>query len=378
MRVGIIGSGQLARMLALAGLRLGYDFSFLVDKDSSNDTRCIQGLGDIVVYDDSLSTQAVYQRLGAPQVITIEKEQVDIKLLQALGDYCPVLPNPNACATCSDRHLEKQLLHDLQIPHARYRFLENAAQASQSLSGLNLPLFAKSTHFAYDGRNQFVLQSSEDVATFASAGHIGNWIVEEAIPFDREVSVIAVRSTKGEVALYPFTENIHHRGILVYSISPCATLTEDVRATLTEYAHKIANALDYVGVFAIECFIQGEQVFVNELAPRVHNSGHWTSTGSVTCQFENHLRAIGGLQLGSTATTGFTGMVNLIGTDKPPLHLLTGNSSLHWYNKSPRPGRKVGHVNFSNASLTELKTEMAEFATRLGGLPLDNLQSVKN
>lgn len=366
MRIAVIGGGQLARMLALAGLRHGFEFSFLVDKGASHETRCIQGLGKIVLYKPEQTVQELYEELGRPDVVTIEKEQLDIALLEALNSYCPVHPNPAACASCSDRLLEKHLLEKLRIPHANYRFLDQASDAIQELQDLQLPLFAKSTRFAYDGRNQFIVRNRADLAAFANAGHTGGWIIEESIDFDREVSVIGLRGSDGEVTLYPITENKHHQGMLVYSISPAPRLSLQQKTAIEHYAKSIMNALDYVGVLAIEFFLHGEQVIVNELAPRVHNSGHWTSNGSVSCQFENHLRAITGLQPGSTSSGDVCGMLNLVGLNKPPVHLLTANSYLHWYDKLPRPGRKVGHVNFRNSSLNELKKEMARFACQIG------------
>lgn len=366
MRIAIIGGGQLARMLALAGLRHGFKFSFLVDKDASNETRCIRGLGEIVVYDPDQSAQTLYERLGCPDIVTIEKEQLDIGLLQALNRYCPVHPNPVACASCSDRLQEKRLLGKLQIPHANFRFLNRASDALQQLQDLKLPLFAKSTRFAYDGRNQFLLRNRAELIDFANAGHGGSWIVEEAIDFDREVSVIGVRCQDGEVTLYPITENTHHQGMLVYSISPAPRISLQQKTAIEQYAKSIMSALDYVGVLAIEFFLHGQQVIVNELAPRVHNSGHWTINGGTSCQFENHLRAVTGMQAGSTSSGEVSGMLNLVGLNKPPVHLLTANSYLHWYDKLPRPGRKVGHVNFRNSSLKKLKKEMTCFASQIG------------
>lgn len=365
MRIAVIGGGQLARMLALTGLRLGMDFSFLVEKSNQREMRCIEGLGKIVLHEEGCSPRQLYQKLGMPDVITVEKEQVDIELLRELQAYCPVRPNPKALTVCSDRYQEKQWLDSLGIPTANYTYLAQAGQADQQTYP-DFPLFAKSTRQAYDGRNQFVLKDQKDLTAFARAGRPGAWIVEEGIDFDREVSLIVVRSLYGDVTCYPITENIHRKGILLYSISPSPNVSAAVQATLQQYAKRLVDSLDYIGVLAIECFLKGDQVIVNELAPRVHNSGHWTASTNVSCQFENHLRAITGLKLGATSGPEVNGMLNLIGVEKPPVHLLTERSFLHWYNKIPRPGRKVGHINFRHASFSDLVEDMSIVAKEIG------------
>ncbi len=364
MKIAVIGGGQLARMMALSGLPLGLQFSFLVEKENSLDTRCVDGLGHIAVHENELSPQAIFQALGEPDVITVEKEQVDVELMKALQAFCPVYPNPEAVGVCGDRHQEKQLLDKLAIPTARYVYLNHAAQV-ESAKLPSFPLFAKSTRQAYDGKNQHVLRTPSDVENFASSDNTGEWIVEEGINFEREVSIVAARSTDGTIAYYPVTENIHHNGILVFSISPSPNINAVHKAALESYAEKILTTLDYVGVLAIECFIRGDDVMVNELAPRVHNSGHWTQSSTATCQFENHIRAVAGLALGSTQSTGDHGMLNLIGVEAPPINLLNEHSTLHWYNKVPRPGRKVGHVNFFGPALTELVAEMHDMAQKI-------------
>ena len=179
-----------------------------------------------------------------------------------------------------------------------------------------------------------------------------------------QVSIIAVRSIDGEIGFYPVTENVHKNGILIYSLCPSPNVSSNVIATMERYARDLLIAMDYVGILAIECFVFGENVLVNELAPRVHNSGHWTELSHATSQFENHLRAITGCKLGTTESLCASGMLNLIGLESPPLHLLSEHSFLHWYNKTPRPGRKVGHVNFRHNSMDKLMLEIKSLADK--------------
>ncbi len=374
MHIGVIGGGQLARMLAFAGIRLGMKFSFLIESDRVSETECIQGLGEIVVLREGTSASEIYAQMGSPDVITVEKEQVDLDLLKDLASFCPVHPNPDALKKCSHRYLEKQLLESLSIPVATYSFLSNAKEALD-LPTPEFPLYAKSTRLAYDGKNQHVLSDMQALTRFANAGYEGEWIVEQGVAYDLEASIIAVRSRDGDIAFYPVTENVHDQGILIYSLSPSPNVTETVKTAMEGYARKLLEAMDYVGVLAIECFVCGEEVLVNELAPRVHNSGHWTDQSHTTSQFENHVRAVAGYKLGTTENTSASGMLNLIGTEAPPLHLLNEFSFLNWYNKEPRPGRKVGHVNFQHSSMPELLSEMRSFAEKSG---VGHLQQSRN
>lgn len=358
MRVAIIGGGQLARMLALAGLRLGMTFSFLLDAKDRRETRCIDGLGTAVALEPDCDWQSVFEALGRPDLITVEKEQIDSAVLEGLSCYCPVYPGPAAFQVCSYRQRQKQLLEALQIPTAPWCYLEPGSALPADVAALRFPLFAKSTHNAYDGRNQSVLKSAQELDAFCQQRGEGGWIVEETIHFQRELSLIAVRSVTGEMAFYPVVENHHRNGVLIHSISPAPEISQRQQQVLVDYATRLMSAMDYVGVLAIECFLTPDAIIVNELAPRVHNSGHWTSTGSITCQFENHLRAVAGLPLGATDSVGYTAMVNLLGVEAPPLALLNSRSSLHWYNKSSRPGRKVGHINLHNHSLDTLQADV--------------------
>lgn len=358
MRVAIVGGGQLARMLALAGLRLGMQFSFLLDSKDRRETDCIDGLGKQVLLEADPDWQAVFDALGEPDLITVEKEQIDPEVLQALSRFCPVYPSPPAFEDCSYRQRQKQILQQLQIPTSPWCYLNEGGDLPQDIDRLRYPLFAKSTHNAYDGRNQFILKDRQALRSFWQQQVESSWIVEESVDFTRELSIIAVRSAEGEMCFYPAVENHHRNGVLIYSISPAPEISSQQQGVLEDYARRIMATMGYIGVLAIECFQAGDKMIVNEIAPRVHNSGHWTSNGSITCQFENHLRAVAGLPLGATDSIGHTAMVNLLGVDAPPLGLLSSRSALHWYNKTSRPGRKVGHINLHNASLPALQGDI--------------------
>lgn len=357
MHIAVIGCGQLSRMLALAGIPLGFTFTFIAE-DEGEDTRCVNQMGEVVHWHPDRSIKALYNELGRPDVVTTEKEQLDPALLEALQRFCAVQPNPAAFSILHDRSREKELLDRLKIPGAPYLYASSAAEA---VASLGLPVVTKSCRDGYDGKHQRVLRDVVDAADFDARTPTGHHIIEKWIPFDKEVSLISARGLEGDICHYPIAENMHDEGILSQTIAPGRDISNEIQATAQDYITRIMEALDYIGVMAMECFIVGDKLLVNEIAPRVHNSGHWTQGGSATSQFENHIRAITGLPLGSTANHGVWGMVNLIGTNPPPQKAFSSNSTLHWYNKSIRPGRKLGHVNFSGASHDDLIRQMSQF-----------------
>lgn len=361
MHIAIVGCGQLSRMLALAGIPLGFTFSFIAEHEGE-DTSCVQHLGRVVHRHPKLTAEGLYEELGRPKVLTVEKEQIDPALLVELGQYCAVHPNPKAFATLHDRLSEKELLEQLQIMSAPHAYGVSAAEAAQRLG---LPIVVKSCRDGYDGKHQRILRDERDIMDFDRGGFDQHCIFEQWIPFEKEVSLISVRGLSGQVCHYPITENIHDRGMLAQSIAPGRDISAAMSATAQDYITQVMEALDYVGVIAMECFVLGEQILVNEIAPRVHNSGHWTQAGCASSQFENHIRAITGLPLGNTISRGVSGMVNLIGTSAPPQRAFSLNSTLHWYNKSIRPGRKLGHVNFFGNSHDELIRDMNQFRQEL-------------
>jgi 5-(carboxyamino)imidazole ribonucleotide synthase len=358
MHVGIIGCGQLARMLALAGWNMGLKFSFLADKNES--TRCIRGLGRVTTRSPAHSAQQVYIALGEPDVITVEREHVDIELLRGLREHCAVYPDPAAIETCGNRILEKQLLGTLDLPTAPNRVAYTSLQVADAADALGLPVVLKSAMAGYDGKGQWHIHNHEQLSAFCLENQAGNWLVESKINFEREISILAARSTNGDVALYPPTENRHSDGILLTSIAPAGNVSADILAEGFECMRSLLEALDYVGVLAVEFFVTDQGLLINELAPRVHNSGHWTLNSEATSQFENHLRAILGMSLGSTRISSYNGIINILGhyDRDSALRALSGDSTLTDYNKSFAPLRKQGHINVSRSSREDTLEEL--------------------
>ena len=250
------------------------------------------------------------------------------------------------------------MLAEQGITSAPYVFARPAVTAIETLS---LPAVAKSCRGGYDGKNQQILRNRQDAIGFDAGTNADHYIIEQWVPFEREVSMISVRDRLGNIRHYPLTENVHENGILKHSIAPARGVTAATADSAQDYIATVMHSTNYVGVMAMECFMVEGDLLVNEIAPRVHNSGHWTQSGCNTSQFENHLRAIAGLALGNTDNHSVSGMVNLIGTGVPTETAFSTNSTMHWYNKKERPGRKLGHVNFSSASHEELLQKMNLF-----------------
>lgn len=364
MHIAIVGCGQLSRMMALAGVPMGINFSFVAEPEE--DTRCVTGLGNIVRWQQNEPAESLYKRLGEPDRITVERELVSAELLTALQQFCPVHPKPKAVHTCQHRYREKLLLEKLGVACTPYIYGGTSLQsATCNLAELSLPAVVKTCSGGYDGKNQWVLKNAEDVATFESANIDQEFIIEQWIPFDREVSQVSVRSANGDIHHYPLTENVHQQGILKQSIAPAPETSQTVIDDAQQMIGKIMEELEYVGILAMECFLTGDKLMVNELAPRVHNSGHWTQAGAATCQFENHVRAVAGFDVGSTQTNGVTGMLNLIGLGESPLNQLSAHASVHWYGKTQRQGRKAGHINFSELDYDALVAKMRDVSNAL-------------
>lgn len=365
MRIAIVGCGQLSRMLALAGLPLGIKFSFIHD-DLNQNQDCVTGLGIITPAPTKSATtncydpadiEHLYQALGNPDCITVEKEQVDLALLQDLSAYCAIYPSIAAIKACQHRGEEKQLLTSLAIPTSPYLYNVSAQQAVQTLG---YPVMVKSCTEGYDGKNQWLIKNLTDAQQF-DALNIKDYIIEAFVDFDKEISQISVRHQNGQVAHYALTDNEHEQGMLIHSLAPAENISDELKSQAQSYMTSLLNKLDYVGIMAMECFVIGDNLMINELAPRVHNSGHWTQLGSITCQFENHIRALAGLSLGSTSQIAPAGMVNIIGTERPPFATITENAKLHWYNKHVKPKRKLGHINFIADNRDLLSQQMVAF-----------------
>ncbi|GLS89924.1 N5-carboxyaminoimidazole ribonucleotide synthase [Psychromonas marina] len=371
MRIAIVGCGQLSRMMALAGLPIGLKFSFIHD-DASQNLDCVEGLGiierspnptknaDGTNSYDADAIAALYVALGEPECISVEKEQVDLALMQALAKCCPIYPSVEAIEACQHRGKEKQLLTDLAIPTSPYLYNASAIEAGQKLG---YPAMAKSCTEGYDGKNQWVIKNDADAQAFDKLA-MTDYIIEAFVKFEKEISLVSARSQSGEIVHYSLAENHHEQGMLTHSIAPALNIPAHLQQQAQDYMESLLNNLEYVGILAIEFFVVGDALMVNELAPRVHNSGHWTQLGSITCQFENHVRALAGLTLGSTEQISMTGMFNLIGTAQPPLDALTANSKLYWYNKEPKVKRKLGHINFIVENEQQVREQIAQLAAR--------------
>ncbi|MEZ4570034.1 MAG: 5-(carboxyamino)imidazole ribonucleotide synthase [Thermomicrobiales bacterium] len=257
----------------------------------------------------------------------------------------PFFRSPPHWKRLQDRLVEKQYFRTLNIPTVQFKDVDTRDALAAAVKSIGLPAVLKTRREGYDGKGQRILRQESDLdAAWADLGD-RPLILEQFVPFDRELSIISVRSLSGEFRYYPLVENTHVGGILSRTVAPAANVSERLQRVAEGYAHRIQTALEYVGVLAIELFEVDGRLMANEMAPRVHNSGHWSIEGSETSQFENHIRAVAGLPLGSTAMRGEATMLNLIGAiPHVPKMVSVPNSHLHLYRKSPRPGRKVGHI----------------------------------
>lgn len=357
MRVGILGAGQLGRMLALAGSPLDIRCTtFDPAKESCAAQVCVQIVGE---FDDY---QSLYQLVQASDVVTYEFENVPVESARWLAERVAVFPPHRALEVSQERLVEKEFFQSLGIPTPPFAAVESHQEFATALRTIGLPAVLKTRRFGYDGKGQVVIQTptQADAAWQKLGGR--PLILEGYVPFDRELSLIAVRARDGTVATYPLIENIHRDGILHRSIAPAGETGEELTERATEYATRVLEELNYVGVLTIEWFQDGARLLANEMAPRVHNSGHWTIEGAFTSQFENHIRAICGLPLGRTNAIGFSTMYNFIGAVPPEASVLANpDARLHIYGKSHRPGRKVGHVTLRASGAEELAEKLPEW-----------------
>ncbi len=345
MRVAIIGCGQLARMLGQAAARLRADCVFVAIADEG--TACVDGLGPVVRWCEGEDVAELYRALGEPDVVTVEREAIDTGLLCALQAFCPVLPDATSVRIGQNRRLERSLLDSLSIPCAPHRVAASEAGVAAAVEALGLPLVVKATEDGYDGKLQWRLHSPADVRRFCRNGPVVECLLECLVEFEREVSIVAARGRDGEFRAYPLTENIHRDGVLVTSIAPARNLTADLQEQAETCARAIMEHLGYVGVMAVEFFVVDGRLWVNELAPRVHNSGHWTMDATTTDQFENHIRAVLGLPLGVVSQARPAGMLNMLGSITRVGPAVAPGCDLRWhdYKKVPAAGRKMGHIN---------------------------------
>ncbi|MBO0699547.1 MAG: 5-(carboxyamino)imidazole ribonucleotide synthase [Zavarzinella sp.] len=340
MHIGILGGGQLGRMLALAGHPLGMQFRVL--EPAAECPAAPVADHDRGEFEDY---QALFTFCQGLDVITYEFENVPVESARWLAERVPVYPTPRALEIGQDRIAEKAFFQDLVISVPAFASVNSRADLEAAVGRIGLPAVLKTTRFGYDGKGQAVIQTRADMDSIWATLGGRPLILEGFVPFDRELSILAVRGRAGELAFYPLVENIHRNGILRVSTGPANGVSRELQAEAEAIATKVLESLDYVGVLAVELFQVGEDLLVNEMAPRVHNSGHWTIEGAETSQFENHLRAVAGLPLGSTAPVGRSAMINLIGGwPEPAAVLAVPGAHLHLYAKKPRPNRKVGHI----------------------------------
>jgi len=372
MTVGIVGAGQLGRMLALAGYPLGLDCLFL---DPSHRAPGGQVAPQI---EGAFADRRLLARLAREsEVLTFDWENISVEALRKLPKTTRICPPIAALAASQDRVSEKQLFERLKIPTTRWRAVDSRAQLKHAVEEIGLPGVLKTRRLGYDGKGQAVVRNVPDVerAWLQAAGWAesakpniprvkkklgfadstqatnGALIYEEYVPFDHEVSIIGARSRNGEIAIYPLNGNIHAGGILRLTRAPYGT--PRLHRLAARYLERMLTHFGYVGILTIEFFVRNGRLIANEMAPRVHNSGHWTIEGAATSQFENHLRAILGLPLGSTRSLGHSAMINIIGEMPDRAKLLAESGvHLHDYGKQPRPGRKLGHITVVETTAT--------------------------
>jgi 5-(carboxyamino)imidazole ribonucleotide synthase len=363
--VGILGAGQLARMLAQAGQPMDLEFVFL---DPAEDA-CAAEFGQHICadWDDESALKELGQRAD---VVTFDFENVPELSASLIESLCPVYPPPRALYKSQDRMREKTMMQELDIPVAPFFPVASRPDLMRAVEKIGLPCVLKTRRFGYDGKGQTVLRFQEDLER--AWQQLGDFelICEGFVSFQAECSIIAARGRDGQTVFWPLTRNLHRGGILAISMAPAFDMQLQSRAETM--IKSLLDHLDYTGVMALELFLMNGELLANEFAPRVHNSGHWTIDGAHTSQFENHLRAICGMPLGDAGVSSPAVMFNLLG--EMPAYAKQqaadphSTAGLHWhdYHKTPREGRKIGHVTLTADGESELKARAAQLAGKLG------------
>jgi len=361
MNVLVLGAGQLARMMALAVKPLNIE----IRAYDVGPKQVINPLAPELVYGD-LAAGIEYA-----DVITAEFEHVAHDVLALCEASGKLKPSSQAIKIGGDRRLEKQLLTQCQAVNAKHVIVQNKQSFDEAMSQLTLPIIFKTALDGYDGKGQWRLKTSEQIdATWAELSEFlannpkQGIVAEQMVPFAREVSLVGMRSTCGEIKVYPLAENHHTDGVL--SVSLALSDEKALQQQAQDVFTRLTTTIDYVGTLAIEFFQVGDELLVNEIAPRVHNSGHWTQQGADTCQFANHIRAVSGLPLGDTELVRPTAMINILGQDSLPTEVLAmPGVTVHWYGKTKRAGRKMGHINVSGNSQQQLNQRLLMIANVL-------------
>lgn len=349
--IGILGGGQLGRMLALAAAPLGHKVLFLEPASDAPAATIADHVNG--AFDDP---RALDELAARSDVVTYEFENVPLASAESLARRVPVRPSPRALEVSQDRLSEKCFFQSLGIATPDFQSVSSADELERACQRIAFPAVLKTRRLGYDGKGQRVLRDEQDVAAAIREMEHEQLILEAFVPFDRELSIVAVRDLQGEMACYPLVENLHQGGVLRVTRAPAPGLTPTIEDEARRMVRAILEKLDYVGVVALELFQWGDDLMANEMAPRVHNSGHWTIEGAQTSQFENHIRAVAGLPLGATSLIAPCVMVNLIGTIPPIKEALQiPGAHLHLYDKEPRPGRKVGHITIRGSGDFDLE-----------------------
>jgi 5-(carboxyamino)imidazole ribonucleotide synthase len=365
VRVGVLGGGQLGRMLALAGYQLGIEFRFFDPHSGAP----VGQIGQLVAaeYSDRV---ALERFLEGVDVVTYEFESIPLSTVQFVAERVPVYPPVEALEIAQDRLLEKTLFSELGIPTPPFAPVDSLDDLEKAVARIGLPVVLKTRRMGYDGKGQAVIRNASGIKTAWTQLAGSPSLVEKYVSFQHELSVIGVRDMRGREVFYPPVENVHRDGILRKSIVPAPNPTPESTALAIDYCRRLMTKLDYVGVLALELFSVDGALLANEMAPRVHNSGHWTIEGAETSQFENHLRAVLSLPLGSSALRGSSVMLNIIGhIPSRDSVLAVEGAHLHLYGKAPTEKRKVGHVTLVGRTAAELQAATIALEALVEGPP---------
>jgi len=354
MKIGVLGSGQLGRMLALSAYPLGHQMRFLVSSEEDPSSL----LGNTFIQNGS--QEIIKDFAKNSDVVTYESENTDVSIVKEISHKTMVYPSAKSLYTTQHRGREKSLFDKLNIPCAPYQMVNNLSELKIAVENIGLPAILKTATDGYDGKGQFLIQSNSQLDQAWKSMSGVESILEGFVNFKRELSLVAVRGVDNTHEYYPLVENSHHNGILRLTIAPAQNISPKLQQQAESYMRSLLDEMNHVGVLTIELFETDNNLVVNEMAPRVHNSGHWTIEGARTSQFENHIRAITETPLGDTSCTHkYSAMINIIGEQGPIDKALTlKNAHLHLYNKTEREGRKLGHITITANTLDDLNTSL--------------------
>jgi len=356
MKIGILGGGQLARMLAQAATSIGYQ-TLCIDPNPVASAKAVTQ----VIHAELTDKQALSQLAKDVDVITFETENIPQTTIDFIATKIPLSPDPNALKICQDRFLEKNFCNKLNIPTADFWKVDSFNDLLEAIEQCGYPALLKTRRFGYDGKGQFKITAPDELHTVWQDCQQKDLILEHWVDYRKELSCLGVCTNQQKFATYPIIENHHINGILHTSTvaNDCSPL---IRQLAEQYTQKIMEKFNYCGVLAVEFFqLNNEKLIVNEIAPRVHNSGHWTIEGASCSQFENHIRAVTNLPIGSCAAIGYTTMINAIGT-LPSLQEMLAIRDCHWhaYGKAARPKRKLGHATIHSENFENLQNSLSK------------------